>query len=251
MPSKEAVLASDDLPGKGDAVGSIESDELQVPVPSHTTEAALMRRIDLRVVPFLSLLYLVAFLDRINISNARSFGLSSDLKLTGVQYNTCLTIFFVPYIFFEIPSNLLLKRFSPRVWLSICGMGFSACTVFQGLVHNYGGLLACRFFMGVFECGMFPGCFYLLGMWYRRADAQRRYSFFFSSTSLAGAFGGLLASAIGKSKSVPLGPSSLQLADTPIVDHLHGHRGWRYIFWLEGAVGFMICFAFLFTFPSL
>ncbi|CAK7223358.1 High-affinity nicotinic acid transporter [Sporothrix bragantina] len=203
-----------------------------IPVPPHTTHAKLMRRIDFHVVPFLALLYLVAFLDRINIANAKVFGLAADLDLTGVQYNTALTIFFVPYIVFELASNILLKRFSPRVWLSCCGMLFAAVTVFQGLVQNYGGLLATRFFLGLFECGMFPGCFYLLGMWYRREDAQRRYSFFFSSTSLAGAFGGLLASAIGK------------------MNLMRGYLGWRWIFILEGSVSFVICFIFLFTFPS-
>lgn len=95
----------------------------------------------------------------------------------------------------------MLKKLSPRVWLSVCGIGFGLVMVFQGLTHNYGGILATRFFLGLFECGMFPGCFYLLGMWYRRAEAQKRFTFFFCSTSLAGAFGGLLASAIGQSTS--------------------------------------------------
>lgn len=103
-------------------------------------------------------------------------------------------------VFFEIPSNILLKKLSPRIWLSICGIGFGLVMVFQGLTQNYSGILATRFFLGLFECGMFPGCFYLLGMWYKRAEAQKRFTFFFSSTSLAGAFGGLLASAIGKSE---------------------------------------------------
>lgn len=160
-----------------------------------------MARIDLHLLPFVSLLYLLAFLDRVNVANARSFGLVQDLSLGGTEYNTILTIFFVPYIFFEIPSNLLLKRLSPRVWLSICGIMFGMITVFQGLTKNYSGILATRFFMGLFECGMFPGCFYLLGMWYKRNEAQKRFTFFFCSTSLAGAFGGLLASAIGKSES--------------------------------------------------
>lgn len=105
-------------------------------------------------------------------------------------------------VFFEIPSNLLLKKLSPRVWLSICGLGFGLVMVFQGLTQNYSGILATRFFLGLFECGMFPGCFYLLGMWYKRSEAQKRFTFFFCSTSLAGAFGGLLASAIGKSESL-------------------------------------------------
>jgi MFS family permease len=89
--------------------------------------------------------------------------------------------------------------------------GFGLVTMLQGFVQNYSGLLATRFFLGVFETGMFPGAFYLIGMWYRRHEAQKRYSFFFSSTTLAGAFGGLLASAIGK------------------MDGLRGYRGWRWI----------------------
>ena len=79
-----------------------------------------MTKIDFRVIPFLCILYLLAFLDRVNIGNARSFGLAKDLNLKSVEYNTALTMFFVPYIIFEIPSNVLLKKLSPRVWLSTC-----------------------------------------------------------------------------------------------------------------------------------
>jgi sugar phosphate permease len=140
-----------------------EYDELHVPCPPHTTEKELTRRVDFHLIPFLVILYLMAFLDRVNIANARSFHLIDDLNLGGVQYNTALTIFFVPYVIFEIPSNILLKRFSPRIWLSACCLGFGLVTVLQGLTQSYGGLLATRFFLGVFETGMFPGCFYLLG----------------------------------------------------------------------------------------
>lgn len=134
-----------------------------------------------------------------NISNANVFGLSKELGIVdGNKYNTALVIFFVPYILFEIPSNIILKKLKPRVWLSICMFGFGLVTMLQGFVTSYSGLLTTRFFLGVFESGMFPGAFYLIGMWYRRHEAQKRYSFFFSSTTLAGAFGGLLASAIGK-----------------------------------------------------
>lgn len=174
----------------------------------------------------------MAFLDRVNIGNARAFGLEDELHMGGVEYNTALTIFFVPYIIFEIPSNIMLKHFTPRVWLSICCLGFGAITVFQGLVRNYSGLLATRFFLGLFECVLFPGCFYLLGSWYRRAEAQKRFSLFFSSTSLAGAFGGLLASAIGK------------------MDYIRDYRGWRWIFILEGCFTVVLGVIFFFTFPS-
>ncbi|KAI0911550.1 major facilitator superfamily domain-containing protein [Ustulina deusta] len=191
-----------------------------------------MTRIDWHILPFVTILYLLAFLDRVNIANARTFNLEADLGLKKTEYNTALTIFFVPYIVFEIPSNILLKRFSPRVWLSGCMFLFGLVSIFQGLVQNYSGLLATRFFLGLFEAGMFPGCFYLIGMWYKRHEAQKRYSLFFSSTSLAGAFGGLLASAIGKLNGV------------------RGYSGWRWIFILEGLVTAVVAMIFFFTFPA-
>ena len=79
---------------------------------------------------------------------------------------------------------------------------------------------------------MFPGSFYLIGMWYKRSEAQKRYSFFFGSTSLAGAFGGLLASAIGK------------------MDGVQGYLGWRWIFILEGLLTCVVAFIFFFVIPD-
>ena len=207
-------------------------DDLQVPCPPHTTQRRLLTKVDLRVIPVLSILYLLAFLDRTNIANAAVYGLQDDLNLTGNQYNTALTIFFVPYIAFEIPSNILLKKLKPRVWLSGCMFIFGLVTICQGLVQNFSGLLATRFFLGLAETGMFPGSFYLIGMWYKRSEAQKRYSFFFGSTSLAGAFGGLLASAIGK------------------MNHMRGYLGWRWIFILEGTLSCVVAFLFFFIIPN-
>ncbi len=152
--------------------------------------------------------------------------------MKGIQYNTALTIFFVPYIVFEIPSNILLKKFKPHVWLSACMFMFGVVTVCQGLVQNYSGLLATRFFLGFFETGMFPGSFYLIGMWYKRHEAQKRYTFFFASTTLAGAFGGLLASAIGK------------------MNGMRGYLGWRWIFILEGTLTAVVAIGCFFLIPD-
>ncbi|OBZ68954.1 hypothetical protein A0H81_11047 [Grifola frondosa] len=166
----------------------------------HIDEAKVIRKIDRRVVPVLCLLYLLAFLDRVNISNAALFGLKTDLKLGGNEY------------------NIALVHFKPHVWLSLCMFLFGLITVLQGLTKSLSGLIATRFFLGFVETGIFPACFYLIAMWYKRAEAQKRYSFFFSSTTLAGGFGGLLASAIGK------------------MDGMRGYRGWRWIFILEGTL---------------
>ncbi|KAI4167573.1 MAG: hypothetical protein LQ343_007112 [Gyalolechia ehrenbergii] len=207
-------------------------DDLHVQCPPHTTQRKLIAKIDLRVIPVLSILYLLAFLDRTNIANASIFGLQDELNLENTQYNNALTIFFIPYIVFEIPSNVLLKKLKPHIWLSACMFLFGLVTICQGLVQNYSGLLATRFFLGLAESGMFPGSFYLIGMWYKRSEAQRRYSFFFGSTSLAGAFGGLLASAIGKMSGT------------------RGYLGWRWIFILEGLLTCVVAFFFFFLIPD-
>jgi MFS family permease len=178
----------------------------------------LMAKLDMWIVPPICLLYLLAFIDRVNISNAKVYGMAEDLNLTGTQYNTALTIFFVPYVVCEIPSNYLLKKFRPSVWLPACMVLFGAVMIGQGFVKNYGGLVATRFLLGLFEAGMFPGCFYLLAMWYRRDEAQKRYSFFFSSTCLAGAFGGLIAYGCSQ------------------IDGDLGIEGWRWIYIIEGAI---------------
>ncbi|KAF2461689.1 major facilitator superfamily domain-containing protein [Lineolata rhizophorae] len=230
---KEAPSSDDQPRYVANADEAAYDEDLHVRCPPHTTERRLVNRIDFRVVPFLCIMYLLAFLDRVNIANANVFGLSEELDIeTENKYNVALLIFFVPYVLFEIPSNILLKKLRPHLWLSGCMFMFGLVTICQGLVQNYSGLLATRFFLGVFETGMFPGCFYLIGMWYRRHEAQRRYTFFFSSTTLAGAFGGLLASAIGK------------------MDGMRGYRGWRWVFILEGALTVFISFFFFFLLPD-
>ncbi|CUS12088.1 unnamed protein product [Tuber aestivum] len=222
------VVAMDASPLGPSQAGTVEKAQ-------KINERRLLAKIDLRLIPFITILYILAFLDRVNISNAVIFGLGEDLNLGGLEYNTALTIFFVPYILFEIPSNLLMKKLRPHLWLSLCMFLFGLVTCLQGFVQNYSGLLATRFFLGAFEAGMVPGCFYLIAMWYKREEAQKRCSFFFSATILAGAFGGLLASAIGK------------------MDGMQGFRGWRWIFILEGALTCAIsffCYFLITDFPE-
>ncbi|GFN20429.1 putative MFS transporter [Aspergillus tubingensis] len=213
--------------------GHIEALTSDLPPLTTTTERRLMAKIDWHIVPCLCVLYLLAFLDRVNISNAAVLGLETDLNIaTGTKYNTALTIFFVPYVIFEIPSNILLKKLKPHVWLSFCMFGFGLVMICQGLVSNWGGLMTTRWFLGMFETGMFPGCFYLLGMWYKRSEAQKRFSFFFSSTTLAGAFGGLLASGLGKMAG------------------LRGYGGWRWVFIIEGVITCVVAIVWFFIIPG-
>ncbi|KAK3938196.1 major facilitator superfamily transporter [Diplogelasinospora grovesii] len=202
---------------------------------AHLDEKAILRKMDIRLIPMLALLYLLSFLDRGNIGNAKIEGLQQDLGLSADQYNWCLTIFFFTYAAFEVPSNLILKKLRPSIWLPAIMVAWGVVMTLMGTVHDYHGLLAARLFLGVAEAGLFPGVAYYLTMWYTRHEIQFRQALFFSAASVAGAFSGLLAFAISKMNGVG------------------GLEGWRWIFILEGIVTVLVAimaFFCLFDFPE-
>jgi len=169
-------------------------------------------------------LYLVAFIDRSNIGNARIAGLNTDLNLTGLQYNTAVTLFFPPYCLFEVPSNIVLKLIRPSVWLSILLFSWGLVMTLMGLIENRQGLYAARWFLGIAEAGFFPGATFLLTLWYKRYEVQSRMAVFYTAASLSGAFSGLLAFAIEK------------------MDGIAGRTGWQWIFILEGLIPVALSF---------
>ncbi|KAK4034458.1 major facilitator superfamily domain-containing protein [Parachaetomium inaequale] len=202
---------------------------------AHLDEKAILRKMDMRLIPMLALLYLLSFLDRGNIGNAKIEGLQENLGLTDDQYNWCLTAFFFTYAAFEVPSNLMLKKVRPSIWLPAIMVAWGIVMTLMGIVHNYAGLLTARIFLGVTEAGLFPGVAYYLTNWYRREEIQLRQAMFFSAASVAGAFSGLLAFAIGK------------------MDGVGGLHGWQWIFILEGIATVIvatIAFFALFDFPG-
>lgn len=108
----------DELEKAGD-LETIEQIKSESPAEiDRTAEKRLLWKLDIHVVPILMFLFLLAFLDRINIGNARLQGLEKDLNMKNHDYNLALFIFFIPYILLEIPSNLLLKRIAPSWWIS-------------------------------------------------------------------------------------------------------------------------------------
>ncbi|KAI0121318.1 major facilitator superfamily domain-containing protein [Xylariales sp. AK1849] len=190
-------------------------DDGQEPL-DHEAEKRLVRKCDLHVLPAITILFFLSFMDRTNIGNARIQGMAADLHMTGRDYNLALFVFFIPYILFEVPSNIILKRIAPSTWLSSIMILWGIATIGQGLVNNIGELVACRFLLGLFEAGLFPGCVYLISMYYQRYELQWRMSLFFCASILAGAFSGLLAFAIANMSGVG------------------GYGAWRWIFIIEG-----------------
>lgn len=116
-------------------------------------ETAIRHKFDRRILPLGILIYLVAQIDRSNMSNAVVLGLIEDTNLTGNRFNVALTLFFVTYILFEIPANLMCKYFGPRFWLSFITFGFGITTMCISFVKTYPALVVCRLLLGVFEAG--------------------------------------------------------------------------------------------------
>ncbi|KAF9269232.1 MFS general substrate transporter [Marasmius fiardii PR-910] len=179
-------------------------------------EKKLMRKVDIALIPWLSFLYLLSFLDRTSIGNAKLYNLERDLNMTDNQYLISLTVFFFSYAVFEVPSNVFLKRLRPSLWLSGLMLLWGVMMTVQGLVHDFGGLVTMRWFLGMFEAGLFPGVNYYLSCWYKRSEFGIRAALFFSAATVSGAFGGLLAAAIHN------------------MDGIGGKPGWAWIFILEG-----------------
>ncbi|KAJ7063698.1 major facilitator superfamily domain-containing protein [Mycena amicta] len=181
-------------------------------------EAVVWRKLDMWILPVVTLFYLLSFLDRTNIGNAKVAGLTTQLKMTPKQYSIALTVTYVPYILAELPSNLLLKKVGPNLMLPTMITLWGVVTACQGTVKTYGGLLACRFFLGLLEGGVFPGLVLYLSFFYPRMRLQTRIATFFSAASLSAAFGGIMAYGI-----IHLNGRS-------------GHSGWQWIFIIEGTI---------------
>ncbi|CAL5868911.1 uncharacterized protein PFLUO_LOCUS3138 [Penicillium psychrofluorescens] len=198
--------------------GTHGSDESSVLV-DQTAERKLLWKIDLLILPILFLFYMLSYLDRINIGNARISGMNEELHLdVGNRFNVAIFLFYVLYIPLEIPSNIWLKHARPSLYLPALMFCWGIITMCTGFVHSYQALYALRVLLGLFEAGLVPGVVYVTSMYYRRYEYQKRLSLMFVATSVGGAFGGLLAYAIAN------------------LSGQRGFLGWRWIFIIEGAV---------------
>ncbi|KAL8693864.1 MAG: hypothetical protein Q9218_001373 [Villophora microphyllina] len=201
---------------------------------NHVAEKKLVQKLDFHIIPIVMLLYLFSFLDRVNIGNARLYGMEEDLGLHGNQYQTAVSILFVTYLLSELPSNLVLKKFRPSRWISFITTAWGIIATLTGITKSYGGLIVCRLLLGLVEGGLFPvgpcagsrqlsrGAAVYLTLFYTKRELALRIGYLFVSAAIAGAVGGLLAYAIGT------------------LDHVSGQRGWRWILIIEGLPSFVL-----------
>ncbi|KAF7563698.1 hypothetical protein G7046_g395 [Stylonectria norvegica] len=202
---------------RGGEVGS--SNEIVI---NKVLDRAYVRKMDLYLLPYLSVMYFFNSVDRSNLGNAETDGMSKDLHFKGEQYSLLILLFYVPNGLCDLPLNLLTKKFSGRIMLSTLMVTWGALSMIQVACKGFGSLLAVRLLIGAVEAGFFAGTVFYLTLFYTRGELGFRIAIFFGSALLAAAFSGLISYGV------------FQINNTAI-------RGWQYLFLIEG--GLTVIFA--------
>jgi MFS transporter, ACS family, tartrate transporter len=190
-----------------------------------TPDRTALPKVTRRLLPFLFILYIVCFLDRVNVGFA-ALQMNQDLGLTPAVYGFGAGVFFLGYVLFEVPSNLVLARVGARVWIARIMITWGLLASAMMFVRGPVSLCVLRFLLGAAEAGFFPGMIYYLSGWYPAAERARAVARFMIAIPVSGVIGG------------PVSGALLRL------DGWLGLEGWQWLFLLEGlpavALGFLV-----------
>jgi MFS transporter, ACS family, tartrate transporter len=194
-----------------------------VPIDTRT-----IQKLKIRLLPFLFVLYVVAFLDRINIGFA-ALTMNKELAVTSQQFGLIAGIFFIGYVIFEVPSNLLLHRIGARIWIARILLSWGIVATLTGFVQSVAQFYVVRFVLGVAEAGFFPGIVLYLTYWFRQREQAHAIALFMTALPVASILGAPVSGVI--------------------LDHAHwlGVSSWRWLLILEGlpAIGCAVLTYFL------
>lgn len=179
-------------------------------------ERQTMRKVTIRIIPYLFIAYLIAFLDRVSITYASMGGMDEELHLSSSVFGLISGIFFIGYFLCEVPSNILLNRFGARKWIARILLTWGLVTAITSFADSAGHLSILRFLLGVAEAGFFPGMILYITYWFRSKERANAVALFMTAPPLANALGAPVS--------------------TWIVQHVHwaGIPGWRWLFVLAG-----------------
>nr|WP_315426185.1 MFS transporter [uncultured Albidiferax sp.] len=196
-----------------------------MPIPSATSDAleqATYRKVMWRLIPFLFLCYVVAYLDRVNVGFAK-LQMLTDLKFSETVYGLGAGIFFIGYFLFEVPSNMILHRTGARVWIARIMVTWGIISSCMMFVTTPTMFYVLRFFLGVAEAGFFPGIILYLTYWFPSARRARVVALFMTAIALSGVVGGPLSGWIMQAFA-----------------GVNGWAGWQWLFLLEGIPSILV-----------
>ena len=195
------------------------------------SERELMAKVSLRLIPFMFLLYIVSYLDRVNVSFA-SLQMNAALGFSAQIYSLGAGIFFIAYFIFEVPSNLILHRVGARLWIARIMITWGIISSAMMFVKGPASFYLLRFLLGVAEAGFFPGMILYLTYWFPNDARGRAVGRFMTATAVAGAIGS------------PISGLLLQL------NGFGGLGGWQWLFLIEGVPSILLAFVTLMYLPD-
>ncbi|KAH8195099.1 hypothetical protein TruAng_010739 [Truncatella angustata] len=196
-------------------------------------ERKLVRKVDWRLMPVLVVMIVLNYLDRQALPNARVQGIEKDLGLKSDEYNVAISVLFAGYIALQIPSNMLLTRVRPSIYLPLCMALWGIVSACTAAVKSFQGLVICRFFLGFLEAPFFPGALFLLSSWYTPKELATRTAVLYTGSLLSGGFGGLVGAGVQYG-----------------LDGVHGLYSWQWLFILEGTVTVFLSLLSIFLLPD-
>ncbi|WP_298966552.1 MFS transporter [uncultured Methylobacterium sp.] len=193
--------------------------------------ARTVARITWRLMPLLGLMYLIAYIDRQNISYAK-LQMVGDLGLSEAVYGLGASLFFVAYFLFEVPANVILERVGARLWFARIMATWGLITILLGYTQNTAMFYVLRFLLGAAEAGFFPGVLFALTLWFPQAHRGRMVGWF------------MIASAVANAVGAAIGGALLDL------DGLLGLRGWQWVFVATGIPAILLAVVVIFILPD-
>ncbi|KAF8548637.1 MFS general substrate transporter, partial [Imleria badia] len=185
-------------------------------------EQRLVRKLDMRLMPTVAVIYLMNYIDRVAITAARLEGLEADLGLTDVEYETVLAVLYASYSPAQIPSNMILGHISsPAFYIGACAVAWGVTSALTGVTKSFAGIVACRIFIGLPEAAFYPGSTYLLSRWYTNKELALRSAVLYVGLLISNAFSSVIYS--GGNMQGTLGIAA-----------------WRWLFYIEGAITIFI-----------
>ncbi|KAK1994116.1 major facilitator superfamily transporter [Colletotrichum falcatum] len=197
-------------------------------------ERAFIQKLDVFLVTILSLGYFIKNLDSTNISNAFVSGMKEDLRMDGNQINLVDTAWTVGYVVGQIPSQIVLTKVRPSVWVPSCELLWTVLTFCLAAAKTSNHVIAIRFFVGLAESIFYPAAHTILGSWYKPSELGKRACIFHASSAAAGMFSGYLQAGVYQG-----------------LNGVHGLPGWKWLFIMDGVISLPICIAGYFFLPDL
>ncbi|OTG89029.1 MFS transporter [Acinetobacter sp. ANC 3813] len=202
--------------------------------PVSALEEQTIKRISKRIIPFLIILFVMAFLDRTNIGFA-ALHMNDAIGITQTIFGLGAGIFFLGYFIAEVPSNILLHRFGARIWIARIMITWGIIAAMMGFIHNGTQFIVLRFLLGIAEAGFFPGVIFYLTLWFPARYRARVFATFYLGLPIAQIIG------------APISVGLMQWGDTI------GYEGWRLMYILEGIPSIIlgiVCLKYLTNTPK-